>query len=100
MKSQIFVSQRSCKNYKLVKGKLYYKELIQVGTARLKSICCEKKWKSFLECYLTAERHSGGCNTVRNVKEIGLYYWSNFYEEIKEKVYNASTSHFTLNIAR
>ena len=30
-KSQKFVLQRSCKNYKLVKGKLYYKEQIQDG---------------------------------------------------------------------
>ena len=32
--SQKFILRRSCKNYKLLKGKLYYKEYIQDGTER------------------------------------------------------------------
>ena len=43
MKSQIFVLQRSCKNYKLVKGKLYCKEQVQDGTDRNRHVVKRSK---------------------------------------------------------
>ena len=33
-KSQKFILRKSCKNYKLLKGKLYYKKQIRDGTGR------------------------------------------------------------------
>ena len=67
IKSQIFVLQRSCKNYKLVKGKLYYKEQIQDGTDWNQHFV--KRSESFLECHLTVGGHSRRGVTVEKVKE-------------------------------
>ena len=51
-KSQKFILRRSCKNYKLLKGKLHYKEQIQDETDldRDQLIVREVKQTVFLEC--------------------------------------------------
>ena len=94
-KSQKFVLRRSCKNYKLLKGKLYYKEQIQDGTDRDRLVVKRSEAdRVFLECHLTAGGHRGRDATVGKVKE--RYYWPNFYKEIEEKVHIASSNHFYL----
>ena len=47
---------------------------------------------------LQEDTEGGMLPCMGKVKE--RYYWTNFYKEIKEKVHIASSSHFTLNIAR
>ena len=85
-KSQKFVLRRSCKNYKLFKGKLFYKNQNSDGTERDRLVVKKNETdRIFLECHLTAGGHRGRDATVGKVKE--RYYWPNFYKEIEEKVH-------------
>jgi len=85
-KSQKFVLRRSCKNYKLVKGKLYYKDQNPDGTDLDQFVLKRNETdRVFLEYHLTARGHRGRDAIVGKVKE--QYYWQNFYKEIEEKVY-------------
>ena len=60
------------KNYKLVKGKLYYKEQIQDGSD-LDCLAVKKvKQTEFLECHLIVRGHRVRDATVGKVKEILL----------------------------
>ena len=92
-KSQKFVLRRSCKNYKLVKGKLYYKEQIQDGSDHDQLVKRSETDRILLECHLTAG-YRGRDATIGKVKE--RHYWLIFYKEIKEKVYIASSGYFYL----
>ena len=50
-KSQKFILRRSCKNYKLLIGKLYYKEQIQDRTERDRRVVKRSEANSvFLKC--------------------------------------------------
>ena len=88
-KSQKFVLQRSCKNSKLAKGKLYYKEQIQDGTDSNQLVVKRSETdRVFLKCHLNEGGHSGRDATIGKVKE--RYYWTTFYKEIEEMVHMAS----------
>ena len=83
-KSQKFILRRSCKNYKLLQGKLYYKEQIEDGTDCDRLVVKRSEAdRIFLECHLTAGGHRGRDATLGKVKE--RYYWPNFYKEIEER---------------
>ena len=84
-KSKKFVLRRSCKSYKLVGGKLYYKD--QKADEKEHDRLVLKRNEAdrvFLECHLTAGGHRGRDATIGKIKE--RYYWPNFYKEIEEKV--------------
>ena len=69
-KSHKFVLQRSCKNYKLIKDKLYYKEQIQDGSDHDRLVVKRSETdRVFLKCHLTAGGHRGRDATVGKVKE-------------------------------
>ena len=75
------------KNYKLVKGKLFYKDQNPDGTDYDRLVVKRNEAERvFLECYLTAGGHKGRNATVGKIKE--RYYWPNF-KEIEEKVHIA-----------
>ena len=68
-KSHKFVLRRSCKNYKLVKEKLYYKEQIQDRSDRDRLVV-KRSTKTdgvFPECHFTAGVHRGRGATVGKV---------------------------------
>ena len=77
-KSHKFVLRRSCKNYKLVKGKLYYKEQIQDGTDCDRLVVKRSEAdRAFLECHLTAGEHRA--MDASYCSESERYYWPNFF---------------------
>ena len=78
-KSHKFVLRRSCKNYKLVKVRLYYKEQIQDRSNCDRLVKRSETDRVFLECRLTAGGYRGRDATTGKVKE--RYYWSNFYKK-------------------
>ena len=85
-KSQKFILRRSCKGYKLVKGKVYYKDQKADGKDFDRLVLKRNEADGvFLECHLTAGGHRGRDATVGKIKE--RYYWPNFYKEIEEKVF-------------
>ena len=89
-KSQKFVLRRCCKCYKLVNGKLYYKDQKANGKDHDRLVLKRNEAdRVFLECHLTAGGHKGrdAIATVGKIKE--RYYWPNFYKEIEEKVFIA-----------
>ena len=87
-KSQKFVLRRCCKCYKLVNGKLYYKDQKADGKDHDRLVLKRNEAdRVFLECHLTAGGHKGRDATVGKIKE--RYYWPNFYKEIEEKVFIA-----------
>ena len=97
MKSQKFILRRSCKNYKLLQGNLYYKEQIEDGTDRDRLVVKRSEAdRIFLECHLTAGGHRGRDATVGKVK--ARYYWPNFYKEIQEKVHLTGFQQFATYI--
>ena len=94
-KFQKFVLQRSCKNSKLAKGKLHYKEQIQDGTDSDQLVVKRSETdRDFLKCHLTEGRHRGRDATIGKVKE--RYYWKTFCKEIEEMIHMASSSYFYL----
>ena len=69
-KSHKFVLQRSCKKYKLVKDKLYYKEQIKDGSDHDQLIVKRNETDRVLFKYhLTAGEHRGRDATIEKVKE-------------------------------
>ena len=85
-KSKKFILRRSSKSFKLIDGKLFYKDQNADGTDHDRVVLKKNETdRVFLECHLTAGGHKGRDATIGKIKE--RYYWPNFYIEINEKVY-------------
>ena len=95
-KSHKFVLRRSCKNYKLVKDKLYNKGTDSRGSDRNRQILILLLTdKVFSRVSPHCRGTKGRDATIGKVKE--RYYWSNFYKKSRRiKVHIANSSHFYL----
>ena len=79
------ILRRSCKSYKLVDRKLYYKDQKSNGKEHDRLVLKRNEAdRVFLDCHLTAGGYRERDATVGKIKE--QYYWPNLYKEIEEKV--------------
>ena len=80
-KSQKFVSQRSCKNFRLNQGKLYYKDSVAEGKVQDRLVLKIMKQKEFSWMSSDYWGHKFGDATIAEIKE--RYYWPNYYKEME-----------------